>query len=215
MERICAECKNVVLLDKYNSHKAIQYKKKFYHFNCFNELCDKRIAHKSKAISESWTEVKASINQLIDETTKGQQSEIAKDEIAKWMIHKYNISFISSKLYIKLSDIYNGTFRGLAYPIGPIELLEEWQYYWNELRSIRQYKGIVGEQAINYDLTILLNKNAEYRRIKEKERIAREIREQQKVDELQIDVNQIQATSAVRQKMISNFIAEMDETGEE
>lgn len=186
MERICAECKKNIVLDKNNSHKAIQYKKKFYHLECFNELCDKRIAHKNKAIAESWQNAKISIDELILETTKELQFMVAKGDITQWMTQKYDISLISNRIYIKLSEIYNGAFRGQAYKIGPTELLEEWKYYWNELCSIRQYKNIIGEQAINYDLTILLNKNAEYRRIKEKERIAREIREQQR-EESKID----------------------------
>lgn len=182
MERICAECKNVILLDKDNSHKAIQYKKKFYHFECFNELCDKRIMHKTKTISEAWQNAKVSIDELVLATTKEVQLAIAKTDITQWMTKQYDVSLISNRIYVKLSEIYNGSFRGLAYPIGPMELLEEWKYYWNELCSIRQYKSIIGEQAINYDLTILLNKNAEYRRIKEKERVARAVMEQQKVE---------------------------------
>jgi hypothetical protein len=167
------------MLDKDNSSQAIQYKKKFYHFKCFNELCDKRIANKNKTISNSWQDAKTSIDALVIETTKELQCMFAKDEIIQWMIQKYDVSFIGSRIYVKLNEIYNGTFRGLAYKISPVELLGEWRYYWNELCSIRQYKNITGEQAINYDLTVLLNKNAEYRKVKEKEKIARAVREQQ------------------------------------
>ena len=89
---------------------------------------------------------------------------------------------------MKLNEIYNGTFKGLAYPIGPVELSEEWQYYWSELCAIRRNKGITGEPAINYDLTVLLSRNAEYRKTKEKERVAREVREQQKKEETVVNV---------------------------
>jgi hypothetical protein len=80
---------------------------------------------------------------------------------------------------MKFDDIYNGALKGMAYAIGPNELLAEWQYYWDELCAIRRNKGITGEGAINYDLAVLLGKNAEYRDIKEKERVAREVRKQQ------------------------------------
>ena len=189
MERTCTICGGTVLIDKDNSHRAIQYKKKFYHFDCFDDMCDQKIANKRKDVSNAWTEIKAGIDELVAETTKEQRLQVAKDELSKWLLAQYDISFLSARLFMKLNDIYNGTFKGLAYPIGPIELSEEWQYYWNELCAIRRNKGIVGEGAINYDLTVLLSRNAEYRKIKEKERVAREVREQQKIEETAVNVS--------------------------
>lgn len=172
MERKCTICGSTVLIDKDNSNKAIQYKKKFYHFDCFNDMCDQKIANKRKDVSSAWTEIKASIDEFVAETTREQRLQVAKDELGKWLLAQYDISLLSARTYMKLNDIYNGTFKGLAYPIGPVELSEEWQYYWGELCAIRRNKGIIGEGAINYDLTVLLSRNAEYRKIKEKERIA-------------------------------------------
>jgi hypothetical protein len=186
MERKCTICGGTIVIDKNNSNRAIQYKNKFYHFDCFADLCDQKIASKRKDVSSAWTEVKASINELVAETTKEQRVQVAKDELSKWLLAHYDVSFLSARLFMKLNDIYNGTFKGLAYPIGPIELSEEWQYYWNELCAIRRNKGIVGEGAINYDLTVLLSRNAEYRKMKEKERVAREVREQQKREEIAV-----------------------------
>lgn len=188
MERICAICGDTIVIDKDNSNKAIQYKKRFYHFDCFDNMCDQKITSKRKDVSSAWTEVKTSIDELVAETTKEQKIQVAKDELSKWLLTQYDISFLSARAYMKLNDIYNGTFKGLAYPIGPIELSEEWQYYWNELCAIRRNKGIVGEGAINYDLTVLLSRNAEYRKIKEKQRVAKAVREQQKKTEPKIDI---------------------------
>lgn len=212
MERKCTICGGIIVIDKNNSNRAIQYKNKFYHFDCFNDLCDQKIASKRKDVSSAWTEVKASIDELVAETTKEQRVQVAKDELSKWLLAHYDVSFLSARLFMKLNDIYNGTFKGLAYPIGPIELSEEWQYYWNELCAIRRNRGIVGEGAINYDLTVLLSRNAEYRKMKEKERVAREVREQQETEEVKIDMCQIKTAPTARQQMISSFIAEMDET---
>ena len=188
MERKCTICGGTVVIDKDNSNRAIQYKKKFYHFDCFGDMCDQKIANKRKDVTSAWTEIKVNINKLVAETTKEQRLQVAKDELSRWLLAQYDISLLSTRAYMKLNDIYNGTFKYLAYPIGPVELSEEWKYYWSELCAIRRNKGIVGEAAINYDLTILLSRNAEYRKIKEKERIAKEVREQQKREETKIDV---------------------------
>lgn len=187
MERKCAICEAIIVVDKDNTHRAIQYKKKFYHFDCFVGLCDKRIAHKSKSISESWTNVKLSINELVDATTKEQQTLIDKDALNRWLMQQYGLSLMGNTIYTKLDSVYKGTYHGLAYAISPLELHTEWQYYWDELHSIQRSKGLVGEQAINYALAIVLSRNAEYRRIKEKEKVAQEVRLQQRAEELVIN----------------------------
>ena len=215
MERKCTICGGTVLIDKDNTSRAIQYKKKFYHFGCFDNMCDQKMANKRKDVSSTWANIKENIDKLVDETTREQKLQVVKDELGKWLLAQYDISFLSARTYMKLNDIYSGTFKGLAYSIGPAELFEEWRYYWSELCVIRRNKGIVGESAISYDLTVLLSRNAEYRKIKEKERVAMEIRKQQEIEEVKIDVRQIKTASATRQKKISSFIAEMDEIREE
>lgn len=184
IERKCAECGNIVQIDKENSNRAIHYKSKFYHFECFGSLCDTKI--QSKRTEKSWTVIKDQINDLVVATTEEQRNIIVKDEIYRWMISKYNLSFVSQRLFMKLASIYDGTCHGLTYPISAQELYDEWQFYWQDLCDIRQYKGLVGEQAINYDLGVLLSKNAEYRAQKHKEMVAREVQKQQREE---LDVN--------------------------
>jgi uncharacterized protein YdbL (DUF1318 family) len=207
MERKCVECGNMVVIDQTNSHKAIHYKKGFYHYDCFDLLCDKRIAHKNQKISELWTNNKAIINELLEATTKAQQMIYDKDVLNRWLMQQYNISFMHDPMYIKLNSVYKGTYPGLAYPIEPLELHNEWQYYWDELCAIRQSKGIVGESAISYDLVIILSKNAEYRRIKEKEKFAQELRAQQMAEETLASINIIPQVKTKKQS--KNKIADL------
>ena len=210
MERKCAVCGETFIIDENNSIKAIQYKKKFYHFDCFNDMCDKKITNSRKDVAANWAQIKNTISELVEETTQCQKILVHKDNLYQWLFKQYGISFLSTRMYMKFDDIYNGALKGLAYAIGPQELLTEWQYYWNELCDIRRNKNLTGETALNYDLAVVLGKNAEYRKIKEKERVAREVREQQKEEE-KIDMCQIETVPAARQQMISSFIAEMDE----
>lgn len=188
MKRICAICGDTIIIDENNADKAIKYKNKFYHFKCFNNLCNEKMANKRSNVVANWTTIKNSIDELVEATTKEQKLLVCKDNLYQWLFRQYRISFLSAWMYTKFDEIYNGTFKGLAYAIDPIELFDEWQYYWNELCSIRKNKGIVGEGAINYDLAVLLGKNAEYREIKEKERVAMEIIKQQEIEEVKIDV---------------------------
>ena len=212
MERKCTICGGTVLIDKDNSNRAIRYKKKFYHFDCFYSMCDQKIANKRKDVSSTWAEIKANIDELVEETTKEQRLHVAKDELSKWLLTHYDISLLSTRTYMKLNDIYNGTFKGLAYPIGPVELFEEWQYYWSELCAIRCNKGITGESAINYDLTILLSRNSEYRKIKEKEKIAKEIIAQQRKEEQAVNVSTIKPKWQPKNK-VADLYKEMNGGG--
>lgn len=207
MERICVVCGDVVLVDQNNSHKAIQYKKKFYHFDCFDNLCNQRSAHKSKIVAETWINNKAIINELVDATTKAQQMLVNKDAFNRWLMQQYGLSFMSKAMYIKLDSVYKGTYNGLAYPIDPLELHNEWKYYWDELCVIRQSKNTTGEHAISYDLVIILSRNAEYRRIKEKEKLAQELRKQQIKEEALVNINAISQMKTKRQS--NNKIADL------
>ena len=138
-----------------------------------------------------------------------QQILIDKDELDKWLKQHYEISFINPPIYIKLDSIYKGTYKGLAYPILPNELLNEWQYYWNELHANRQRINLDGERAISYDLVILLSRNAEYRRIKEKEKIDQELRAQQKAEEVVINTSAIKIKRQSKNK-IADLYKEMN-----
>jgi hypothetical protein len=207
MERKCAECGNKVVIDKTNSHKAIHYKKDFYHYDCFSTMCDVKIANKIQKVSERWRDIKTTIEELVKATTKEQQVKYDKDTLYWWLMKHYELSFMSQTTFIKLDSIYKGTYNGLAYPIEPLELHEEWKYYWDELCSIRQPKGIVGELAIAYDLVILLARNAEYRKMKEKEKIAQELRKQQMKEEALASINVIAQTKTKKQS--KNKIADL------
>ena len=207
MERKCVGCGNMVVIDKINSHKAIHYKNGFYHYDCFDSLCDKRMTHKSRSIAESWSNNKAMINELVDATTKEQRVIYDKDVFNRWLMQQYRLSFMSNIIYTKLDSVYKGTYNGLAYSIDPSELHSEWQYYWDELCNIRQQKGIIGEPAISYDLVIILSRNAEYRRIKEKEKLAQELRKQQMTEETLVNINAIPQVKTKKQS--KNKIADL------
>lgn len=207
MKRTCACCKETIDIDKHNSNKAICYKDRFYHFDCFVTLCEQKI--QSRRASPMWAEAKANIDNLVSETTKNQRELVAKDDLNFWILSHYNISFLGKTFYMKLNDIYNGTYKGLAYAISPMELLEEWQYFWKDLCATRAKRGIDGDGAVNYDLVILLSKNAEYRNIKRREQLAREVNNQQREQTTMVDLSAIKSTKNQKRK-ISDLYQEMN-----
>lgn len=174
MERICAICGNKIEIDKNNTNKAISYKNKFYHYDCFCRLCDEKVA--APRTAKRWNEIKLHIDDLVKETTKEQEETVARDELYKWISSQYGLSCISKRLYIKFASIYDGTFKGLSYPILGQELLDEWKYYWDEISAVIRAKNLVYEAAINYSIAILLSKNAEYREMLKRKKLEEEVR---------------------------------------
>ena len=182
MERKCAMCNGIIQIDRNNSNNAIQYKKKFYHYECFHKLCNEKIA--TPRTSKQWNEVKLHIDELVAQTTKEQADNVIRDELNRWVMARYNLSCISKRLYEKLASVNNGTYKGLAYAISWQELLDEWKYYWDEICGVLRGKELVYEAAVNYSIAILLRKNAEYREILKRREVEEETRKVQRENDI-------------------------------
>lgn len=174
MERKCAMCNGIIQIDRNNSNKAIQYKKKFYHYECFHKLCDEKIA--TPRTSKRWNETKLHIDELVAQTTEEQLEYVIRDEMYRWVMAKYNLSCMSNRMYDKFASIYDGTYKGLAYAISSTELFDEWKYYWDEIYGVLRGKQLVYEAAVNYSIAILLSKNAEYREMLKRRKVEEEAR---------------------------------------
>ena len=181
---ICDVCKEEVKFDVENSDKIIRYNNKFHHHDCFVTLCHTKQQSRNKLYAQRWVEAEQQIDQLIAETTQRQRDLVFRDKMYWWLVDKYNLSSVTNKFFTKLAAIYDGTYVGLAYPISGEELFEEWQYYFDELCNVT--KNLTGELLLNYHVSILLSRNAEYRDIKKKESAAREIQKQQQ-DEVKVN----------------------------
>lgn len=200
MERKCAMCNGIIQIDRNNTDQAIQYKNKFYHYDCFHKLCDEKIA--SPRTSAQWQEVKQQIDDLVAQTTKEQADNVARDELNRWIMAQYNLSCMSKRLYEKLASVNNGTYKGLAYAISWQELLDEWKYYWDEICAALSGKELVYEAAVDYSIAMLLNKNVEYREVLERrkaEEAARKAeREKEDIDSITLRAMQRNSNKITR-----------------
>ena len=190
MQRKCGFCKEMIEVNKENSEEALFYDKKYYHEECFITMCNKKIKAQKKSQKESknnWQGALERIPKLKKAAQERMIGLVEKDDIYHFILDNYGISKINDRQWEKLDHIYNGTYDGLTYAIGPVELLEEWRYYMPELMKIRAYKQFTGDQALGYDLAILLSKNAEYRAMLERRRLEEQAREIQKTANVNID----------------------------
>lgn len=199
-------CGENVVFDKDNAEGIIYFEEKYYHKQCFVQMCNSRIGNK-RFKKYNWQEVLDSIESLQQDAKKRMIVAIDKDNVYRFILDNYRVSCVNSFTFKKLDEIYNGTYKGLAYPIGPEELLDEWKFYYPQLIEIRKYKSMDREQAIAYDLAVLLGKNLEYREYIERKKSEEQARVAQRTSEYEIDEKAMEAiqrsVSSQRQKASS------------
>jgi hypothetical protein len=174
MERICAECKKEMDINKDNLKDVIKFENSCYHYDCFINAC-KRKSKKSNALPK-WGEALDSIEEIKKDTYTFLEKEICKDDIFKFIITNYDIKVVPKSIFTKLSDIYNGTYKGLACCIPPEDLLDMWKQKMDYLIKVRARNITLGKemeawQQVNYDISVLINKYDSYLKWKERNRI--------------------------------------------
>lgn len=184
--RKCDVCKEEMPLDKNNSAGIVLYKKKYCHRDCFIEMVQQKMAAKN-AKKAMWQEVLDSTEQLTAEATEVIREAVAKDGLYCFIVERYKLSYVSNTFFTKLGDIHNGKYHGLTYPIGPEELLAEWEYYWDFLLSSTQFKNIDGEPLVSYHLAVLLSRNAEYRTEMERKKVEEQVVAAQRESDIHVD----------------------------
>ena len=187
-----SSCKENVVLNKDNADGIVYFEEKYYHKQCFVQMCNSRIGNK-RFKKYNWQEVLDSIESLEQDAKERMKAAIDKDNVYRFILDNYRVSYVNSFTFKKLDEIYNGTYKGLAYPIGPEELLDEWKFYYPQLIEIRKYKSMDREQAVSYDLAVLLGKSAEYREYIERKKSEEQARVLQRTSECKIDEKAMEA----------------------
>ena len=131
---------------------------------------------KRENISQKWTWVLNNLDQIRRESYQHLSLAITKENVFEFIKDSYDVTIVPTTVWQKLSDIYNGTFKGMSVGIPPEHLLDMWKRKINMLNGIayrNKTKGIVMgfDKRINYDLSILINKYDSYLRWLEKQRI--------------------------------------------
>lgn len=174
MERTCAECKERFEINKENINQVISFENNCYHHNCFIKMCERK-SKNSRALPK-WGEALDNINEIKRKSNSHLMNEIYKDDIFEWILENYDIKVVPNKIFTKLSEIYNGTYKGLACSIPPEDILDMWKRKMNFLkqnkaRNIAKGKEMDVAQQVNYDISILLNKYDSYLKWKEQNKI--------------------------------------------
>jgi len=194
LSRICADCKNEIIITKENISEIILYGGKYYHKECFINMCNKKLQSK-RCKKYKWENALKDINMYAEDALFNLNKELeneekrykrsckntleskkTKEKIYTFMCEKYEATNIPKHIFIKLNSIYAGTFRGMNTSISPEDLFDMWTRkidYLNKVADSNKTKGknMDSIQRISYDLSILINKYDSYKKWKESQKI--------------------------------------------
>ena len=188
----CSMCKEEIIANKQNVDGIVYFDEKYWHKDCFVTTCHQRIGNK-KFKKYNWQDALDGVAEWQKIAGNSMKLAVEKDDLYNFLISHYRISCVNNALFTRLQAIYDGSYKGLLYPISPEELLNEWEYYFPQLVEARKYKNMTDDQAVPYDLAILLTKNAEYRELMEKKKVEEQVREAQKSAEVKLDIDALNA----------------------
>ena len=176
IKRKCSCCGEDFYISKDNIDDAIYYDKKTYHSSCFINICNKRSQMKREDVSQKWTWVLNHLDSIKQESYEHLKLAVVKENVFNFIKDAYDITIIPTTVWQKLSNIYNGTFKGMTYGIPPEHLLDMWERKIDMLNGIANRNNTKGrtmnvDQRINYDLSVLVNKYDSYLKWLEKQKI--------------------------------------------
>lgn len=176
IQRKCGCCEENIYIGNDNIDDAIYYDKKTYHSSCFINICNKRSQMKNKNISQKWIGILNDLDYIKQKSHEHLSLSVVKESIFDFIKDAYDVTIIPTTVWQKLSDIYNGTFKGMTYGIPPEHLLDMWKRKIDMLNGIADRnitKGITmsPDKRISYDLSILVNKYDSYLKWLEKQKI--------------------------------------------
>lgn len=189
IHRKCGCCGEDFYISNENIDDAIYYDKKAYHSSCFINICNKRSKMKREDISQKWTWVLNNLESIKQKSDAHLKVAIIKEEVFCFIKDAYDVTIIPTNVWQKLSDIYNGTFKGMSVGIPPEHLLDMWKRKIDMLNGIadrNKTKGIKmsADQRLNYDLSILVNKYDSYLKWLEKQKILEAEKEIEKTENI-------------------------------
>ena len=176
IKRKCSCCGEDFYISKDNIDDAIYYDKKTYHSSCFINICNKRSQMKREDVSQKWAWVLNHLDLIKQESYEHLKLAVVKENVFNFIKDAYDITIIPTTVWQKLSNIYNGTFKGMTYGIPPEHLLDMWERKIDMLNGIANRNNTKGrtmnvDQRINYDLSVLVNKYDSYLKWLEKQKI--------------------------------------------
>jgi hypothetical protein len=197
----CDRCKNDIKIDRKNECGAVFFKKKYYHQNCFCELCKEKAANKRSLLS--WQKELDNILEYQNAAMPNIDYRFAKEDLNEWILQHYNIIEVPRRFWSIVADLENGKRNGSkCNPVKTKLVFETWRWGQQNLDSInrknkRNKKGPKNDtERLNYDLSIIIKHIPDYIKAKAKQDAEEAEREAKAKETIRIDYNKFNNTAA-------------------
>lgn len=146
--RHCASCGREIQVSLPYSFQYVYYQKKWYCTDCFTARTTPRI------LNGDW----------FNKTKSFVLQEVSKDDLYNYFIKHYKMCSVPKYIFKRLDEIYNGTYKGLAQPIPPHELLDIIERKENKIDAWIRQKNITNDVSkISAALTIACGSYKSYK----------------------------------------------------
>ena len=166
--RKCAHCKGIIDIDRNDLSNVIQFQKKYYHYDCFEELATQKASVKTGK-PKMWQDALDNIWVLEDETKKMLEQMLAKDELNAWLLENYNITSVPTRFWQIVAELECGTYKGKrCKPVSITTLCGCWKWGQRKLNEINQYNRVHNKgpnddnSRLKYDLAVIIGKIPNY-----------------------------------------------------
>ena len=123
----CAYCKEVIALDLDKVQEIVKYDNSYYHKECFRKMCEAKLLSKNTK-HDKWLSALSKIDEYNQKARLLLEPRLLEDKVYRFILDNYNyIGSVPAYVFTKLKSIYKGTYRGLAKPIPPSDLLDMWK----------------------------------------------------------------------------------------
>lgn len=164
--RICSICKNEIEIENEVDSYFVDKNNMCKHIGCF-------VQYKTNLKKGKWTQKQCEeyINDMRNICLNKSNSKSIRIQLTDWIFNTYGVSYLPKYFYLKLDQIYNGTYKGLSRSIPPEDLLDMWKRKIDFLRKVHIKNQTLGKSIddmgrINYDLAILMSKYDSYNKWK-------------------------------------------------
>lgn len=209
--RKCAQCKEVIEINKNNICNVIQFQDKYYHYDCFESMAKEK-AQSNRGKPQMWQDALDRIWDIESETKKMLKHFCAKDDLNAWLLDHYDITMIPTRFWQVVADLEMGKYKGKrCKPVDISTLYGCWKWGQRKLNEINQYnksqnKGPTDDNArLMYDLAILIGKIPNYLAYKEKQKAAKNEMTRTAVLNDDIDMSKIGQGKQTKRKDISDI----------
>lgn len=191
---ICGYCKEQI--DVENEDESTFFfimkdrNRKCFHCDCFIDYYTSKKRRQPLTVEECNKKINEYRKFEIENENSIEKKESARNLLFNYIADMYDLSYIPPYFYSKLSNVFNGKYKGLSKPVPPEDLLDMWQQKRNYLLKNAEFqrrhdKNIDGISRVWYDLSILLSRYDSYLAWKEQQKLALAEAEEKKKEHIE------------------------------